>query len=103
MFKIEKNLLEIFLSSAAFSDLSIKNAHCWHTEEVFSKFQFGAGKYDNKDFSNMSNMTTTRDYITAVAISSMRLTNEELIKLSKNNSLAVEAKNWQRLSPMKKD
>ena len=100
MKKITCNFL---FSSAAFSDLSIKNAHCWHTEEVFSKFQFGAGKYDNKDFSNMSNMTTTRDYITAVAISSMRLTNEELIKLSKNNSLAVEAKNWQRLSPMKKD
>ena len=51
----------------------------------------------------MSNMTTTRDYITAVAISSMRLTNEELIKLSKNNSLAVEAQNWQRLTPMMKN
>ena len=51
----------------------------------------------------MSNMTTTRDYITAVAISSLRLSNEELIKLSKNNSLAGEAKNWQKLAPMVKN
>ena len=50
----------------------------------------------------MSNMTTTRDYITAVAISSIRLSNEDLIKLSKNNSFAVEARNWQKLSPMVK-
>ena len=99
---MKKNSSNFPFSSAAFSDLSIKNAHCWHTEEVFSKFQFGAGKYDNKDFSNMSNMTTTRDYITAVAISSIRLSNEDLIKLSKNNSFAVEARNWQKLSPMVK-
>ena len=48
----------------------------------------------------MSNMTTTRDYITAVAISSIRLSDEELIKLSKKNSLAAEAKNWHKLTPI---
>ena len=81
------------------SDLSIKSAHCWHTDKLFSKFQFGVGFYDNQDFSNLSSMSNTRDYITAVAISSIRLSNEELIQLAKNHSLAGEARNWQRLTP----
>ena len=81
------------------SDLSIKNAHCWHTEKTFSKFKFGTGKYDSQDFSNMSDMATTRDYITAVAISSIRLSNEELKNISTSDSLAAEPKNWQKLKP----
>ena len=44
-------------------------------------------------------MSNTRDYITAVAISSIRLSDEELIQLAKNHSLAGEARNWQRLTP----
>ena len=81
------------------SDLSIKSAHCWHTDKLFSKFQFGAGIYDNQDFSNLSSMSNTRDYITCVAISSIRLSDEELKQLAKNHSLAGEARNWQRLTP----
>ena len=81
------------------SDLSIKNAHCWHTEETFSKFKFGTGKYDSQDFSNISDMATTKDYITAVAISSIRLSNEELKNISRSDSLAGEHKNWQKLNP----
>ena len=84
------------------SDLSVKNAHCWHTSEVFSKFDFGAGAYDSQDFSNTSEMATTRDYVTAIAISSMRLGNTELANFARNDSAAKEPRSWQRLKPLAK-
>lgn len=84
-----------------FSELSIKHAHCYHTEEMFSKFKFGAGAYDSQDFSNMSNMDTTRDYVTAIAVSSLRLSNAEMANLARNYSkMAREPRSWQRLKPV---
>ena len=80
----------------------MKNAHCWHTSEVFSKFDFGAGAYDSKDFSNMSEIATTRDYVTAIAVSSVRLSNTEMRNLARNDSVAREPRNWQRLKPFSK-
>ena len=80
----------------------MKNAHCWHTGEIFSKFDFGAGAYDDQDFSNMSEMATTRDYVTAIAVSSVRLSVAEMADLARNDSASREPRNWQRLQPVTK-
>lgn len=48
-------------SDTKITDMTIKHAHCWHTEQMFSKFQFGAGNYDKEDFTQKGNMDTTTD------------------------------------------
>ena len=46
-----------------------QNVHCWHTEKMFSKFQFGQGNYDEVDFTNRTAMSTVRDYVALTAVS----------------------------------
>jgi hypothetical protein len=86
-------------AKTAISDLTIKHAHCWHTDTIFSKFHFGLGRYDDMDFTSRSNMSTTTDYITSLAISSIRLSDGEVAQLAANSTFASDSKNWQRLKP----
>ena len=48
-------------SQVSADDLSIKHVHCWHTDDMFSKFMFGTGKYDDEDFTPQGAMATVRD------------------------------------------
>jgi hypothetical protein len=77
----------------------IKHVHCWHTEEMFSKFQFGQGKYDKTDFTPQADMATIRDYIAVVAVSSVRIGPVMLGKLATDDDYASKIENWRRLKP----
>ncbi|MFB4168642.1 hypothetical protein [Virgibacillus sp. JSM 102003] len=43
--------------------------HCWHTDNMFSKFQFTAGKYDNLSTDHLD-VTIIRDYCLYIALKS---------------------------------
>jgi hypothetical protein len=43
--------------------------HCWHTNNMFSKFQFTAGNYDNLN-KNHLNINTIKDYCLFIALKS---------------------------------
>ena len=73
-----------------------QHVHCWHTEEMFSKFQFGYGKYDEVDFTNREDMSTVRDYVALTAVSSIRLSDEELSRLASDDTYAKSRENWMR-------
>ena len=75
--------------------------HCWHTEDMFSKFQFGYGKYDGMDFTDRASMSSVRDYVALTAVSSIRLSDEDLRKLASNDSYASLKENWMRPKPSK--
>ena len=76
-----------------------QHVHCWHTEEMFSKFQFGYGKYDEVDFTNREDMSTVRDYVALTAVSSIRLSDEELTRLASDDAYAKSRQNWMRPKP----
>ena len=78
-----------------------QHVHCWHTEEMFSKFQFGYGKYDEVDFTNREEMSTVRDYVALTAVSSIRLSDEELARLASDDAYAKSRQNWMRPKPAK--
>ena len=73
--------------------------HCWHTDDMFSKFQFSYGKYDKVDFTNRSEMSTVRDYVALTAVSSIRLSDEELARLASDDDYAKSRRNWMRPKP----
>ena len=75
--------------------------HCWHTDDMFSKFQFGYGKYDEVDFTNREEMSTVRDYVALTAVSSIRLSDEELARLASDDAYAKSRQNWMRPKPAK--
>ena len=79
--------------------LSLQHVHCWHTEDMFSKFQFGSGKYDDVDFTNREGMTTVRDYVALMAMSSIRLSDKELSRLATDDTYAKSRQNWMRSRP----
>ena len=81
--------------------ISLQHVHCWHTDDMFSKFQFGYGKYDDVDFTNREGMTTVRDYVALTAMSSIRLSDKELSKLAKDETYAKSRQNWIRPRPSK--
>ena len=66
---------------------------------MFSKFQFGQGKYDDVDFTNMTAMSTVRDYVALTAVSSIRLSDEELARLASDDAYAQSSQNWMRPKP----
>ena len=83
-------------SVAKTSDRSIKHVHCWHTDDMFSKFQFGLGKYDDMDFTDREEMATVQDYVALTAMSSIRLSDEELSRLALDDTYAKSRQNWMR-------
>ena len=83
-------------SVAKTSDRSIKHVHCWHTDDMFSKFQFGLGKYDDMDFTDREEMATVQDYVSLTAMSSIRLSDEELSRLALDDTYAKSRQNWMR-------
>ena len=66
---------------------------------MFSKFQFGFGKYDEVDFTNREDMSTVRDYVALTAVSSIRLSDKELAKLASDDTYAKSRNNWIRPKP----
>ncbi|KAF4692194.1 hypothetical protein FOZ60_013935 [Perkinsus olseni] len=75
----------------------IKHVHCWHTRELFSKFEFHEGAYDQLDLTPYLDMSTTRDYVVTLAVSSVRLSDSELAKLSRSTDLLRNRSSWLRL------
>ena len=63
---------------------------------MFSKFQFGFGKYDEVDFTNREDMSTVRDYVALIAVSSIRLSDKELSMLATDDTYAKSRHNWMR-------
>jgi hypothetical protein len=45
--------------------------HCWHTDQVFSKFRFAAGAYDHMPIHTL-NTNTVRDYCMYIAVKSKK-------------------------------
>ena len=68
---------------------------------MFSKFQFGQGKYDKVDFTDKEAMSTVRDYVAMTAMSSIRLSDEELARLASDDVYAQSNLNWIRPKPSK--
>ncbi|KAF4659335.1 hypothetical protein FOL47_007619 [Perkinsus chesapeaki] len=79
------------------TNTKIKHVHCWHTREMFSKFKFHEGEYDQLDLTPYANMSTTRDYVITVAVSSIRLSNDELARLATDMTLLRKRESWLRL------
>ena len=77
---------------------SIKHIHCWHTGQMFSKFAFASGKYSNIDLTEYMNMNTSRNYVSTIAISSDRLSSQEIKTYVADQNLIKENK-WIRKLP----
>jgi hypothetical protein len=86
-------------STESADNLAIKHVHCWHTDELFSKFRFGTGMYDDMDFTPQAAMSSIRDYVSVVAISSVRAGPKVLAKLATDDRYSSKADNWMRLKP----
>ena len=76
----------------------IKHIHCWQTDSMFSKFEFEIGNYSQIDLSGYMNMSTHRNYVSTIAISSDRLSAEE-IKIYIADQSLIEKKMWIRKLP----
>ena len=79
-------------------DKAIKHIHCWHTHDMFSKFSFQSGVYRKTDLQEYMVMNTPMSYAATVAISSDRLSAEELKNYIANQTLMKENK-WIRQHP----
>ena len=77
---------------------TIKHIHCWHTSDMFSKFVFHSGGYNETDLHDYMNMNSSMSYAATVAISSDRLTAEELKTYIANETLMKENR-WIRQLP----
>ena len=66
---------------------------------MFSKFQFGNGKYDEVDFTGRVGISTVKDYVALTAMSSIRLSDEELSRLASDDNYASSRTNWLRPEP----
>ena len=78
--------------------LDIKHLHSWHTSDFFSKFKFQAGEYTHLDLSPYVDMNTCQAYAGMIAISSDRLTVDE-IRNYINNPESLRSGDWVRASP----
>lgn len=56
-------------STSENSVLNHSHIHCWHTDNIFSKFQFAAGKYDHLSMSDLD-ITKIKDYCLYIALKS---------------------------------
>ncbi len=83
------------------TDLRLKHAHCWHSDEFFSKIMFSAGKYDGMDLAEKTNMAVVRDYVAVIALSADRLVDDEMAKVVNGDIAFVkDDQNWKRLKPV---
>ena len=87
--------MDAYSTSRLSLDSSIKHIHCWHTDDLFSKFAFDAGKYKDMNLTDYMNMNSSLSYATTIAISSDRLTLEEL-KVYISDPLAIKENAWIR-------
>ena len=58
--------------------------HCWHTDELFSKFAFALGQYADMDLGSFLAMESASAYAVTVAVSSARLGEGEMASLLAN-------------------
>jgi hypothetical protein len=77
---------------------SVKHIHCWHTDNMFSKFAFQSGKYNDLDLGSYLGMKSSRDYSTVIAVSSSRLSVPEIASIFSNRT-AMSQKLWLRTKP----
>lgn len=85
-------------ASAAAMTHATKHLHCYHSEDFFSKFQFQALKYANRDITEYTSMNSTQSYAGVIAISSQRLSSQALATYVADTS-SMERGDWKRLRP----
>ena len=85
--------------STALMTTATKHLHCYHGEDLFSKFKFYAGHYRDMDISEYSAMNSTQSYATVLAISSGRLTGLEIASYVADKA-AMQSGAWKRLTPL---
>ena len=76
--------------------VSTKHLHCFHGEEFFSKFKFYDGRYTDLDLSEFEAMETPQAYAAVIALSSARLSIQEIVLFSKDKEAMVSGA-WKRL------
>ena len=60
-----------FESTSSDSVMNHAHLHCWHTDNVFSKFKFAAGKYDKLATDNLDR-SKIKDYCLSTALTAKR-------------------------------
>lgn len=73
------------------SEDSINNhphIHCWHTDDMFSKFAFELGKYDNLTTNNIDKISKVKDYCLHMALKSKK----EMPLLNAQTQLSLDTK-----------
>jgi hypothetical protein len=60
-----------FFSTSLETIFQHSHIHCWHTDDMFSKFKFVAGQYDDLSTDNL-NVQEVRDYCLYIALKSKR-------------------------------
>jgi len=58
-----------FFSTSTESTIQYPHIHCWHTNELFSKFEWEKGSYQNRKLEDLD-LSVIRDYCLAMALSS---------------------------------
>lgn len=69
-FRIDRGRLDYYSTSGE-SVNAHPHIHCWHTDDMFSKFWFWAGKYDNMSTDDLD-LDKVRDYCLYMALKSRR-------------------------------
>lgn len=69
-FRIDRAKLDYYSTSSESVDAH-PHIHCWHTDDMFSKFWFWAGKYDNMSTDDLD-LGKVRDYCLYMALKSRR-------------------------------
>ena len=75
---------------------SALHLHCWHSDDMFSKFRFQMGQYHNLDLTPFLAMNSTASYAAVIAVSSDRLAPAELADIV-NDPEKVKANEWLRV------
>jgi hypothetical protein len=96
----EDNVMEMDYGSDAGGDLrpSVKHLHCWHVTKLFSKDAFAKGFYDNMDLNELDHMRTPPAYSAVIALSAIRMTNEEFNLITQDRE-RMRKQEWKRLLP----
>lgn len=60
-----------FESTSEDSVMNHAHIHCWHTNQIFSKFHFAGGRYDQLSTKDLD-LTKIKDYCLYIALKSKR-------------------------------
>ena len=78
-----------------------KHMHCWHADQFFSKIHFQANRYVDMDLTEHAGMESMRAFAGVIAISSDRMTPEEIGQAIASPTVMKEG-GWKRLLPQQR-